>query len=148
MAQDGAYVIYLHTRQVQRRAFCYRHTLSLVKQGQKITFFCPLNGFLSVESSSVDSSYDARACFLEWLKNEIHPASMEYFVTPHFYAEAARIPLPASPGAMVLHQTPLCSHLPCVKLAYYKCAKCKQVSYCGPECQKIHWKSHKPHCCA
>ncbi|KAK0486653.1 hypothetical protein EDD18DRAFT_1360662 [Armillaria luteobubalina] len=27
-----------------------------------------------------------------------------------------------------------------------KCSRCKKVSYCGPECQKAHWKKHKPVC--
>ena len=27
-----------------------------------------------------------------------------------------------------------------------QCAGCKKVRYCGKECQKIHWKQHKPMC--
>ncbi|KAF5343158.1 hypothetical protein D9757_014203 [Collybiopsis confluens] len=27
-----------------------------------------------------------------------------------------------------------------------KCAQCLSVEYCGPECQKVHWKEHKPMC--
>ncbi|KAK0472166.1 hypothetical protein IW261DRAFT_1665844 [Armillaria novae-zelandiae] len=27
-----------------------------------------------------------------------------------------------------------------------KCGRCKKVSYCGPECQRAHWKKHKPVC--
>jgi hypothetical protein len=30
---------------------------------------------------------------------------------------------------------------------YYKCSKCKLVYYCGPECQKQHWRNgHKEVC--
>ena len=28
-----------------------------------------------------------------------------------------------------------------------KCSGCRRVAYCGPECQRSHWKqSHKQHC--
>jgi hypothetical protein len=27
-----------------------------------------------------------------------------------------------------------------------KCARCRITLYCGPKCQKEHWKYHKPHC--
>ncbi len=26
------------------------------------------------------------------------------------------------------------------------CGKCREVQYCGKECQKGHWKAHKPTC--
>ena len=29
---------------------------------------------------------------------------------------------------------------------FARCAGCKKVSYCGPECQKTHWKAHKKAC--
>ena len=27
-----------------------------------------------------------------------------------------------------------------------RCFGCKKVFYCGKQCQKRHWKEHKPHC--
>ena len=27
-----------------------------------------------------------------------------------------------------------------------KCARCKMVAYCNRDCQKAHWKEHKPDC--
>ncbi|KAK7707763.1 hypothetical protein SLS63_013683 [Diaporthe eres] len=27
-----------------------------------------------------------------------------------------------------------------------RCARCKVASYCGQDCQKAHWKAHKPSC--
>lgn len=27
-----------------------------------------------------------------------------------------------------------------------RCFGCKKVFYCGKQCQKQHWKEHKPHC--
>lgn len=34
----------------------------------------------------------------------------------------------------------------CGKVAFTKCTGCKQVYYCGKDCQKKHWKLHKPEC--
>lgn len=28
----------------------------------------------------------------------------------------------------------------------FRCSRCRCVVYCGPECQKKHWKAHKPVC--
>ena len=36
----------------------------------------------------------------------------------------------------------------CKKSAKLRCSGCKQISYCSQECQKQHWKSHKPECAA
>ena len=27
-----------------------------------------------------------------------------------------------------------------------QCGRCKKVKYCSPDCQKAHWKEHKPYC--
>ena len=32
----------------------------------------------------------------------------------------------------------------CHKMAMLKCGKCQTIRYCSPECQKEHWKKHKP----
>ena len=29
---------------------------------------------------------------------------------------------------------------------FKKCSGCKKVHYCSAECQKTHWKTHKPEC--
>lgn len=29
-----------------------------------------------------------------------------------------------------------------------RCSRCKKMPYCGAQCQKTHWKSHKPQCVA
>ena len=29
-----------------------------------------------------------------------------------------------------------------------QCSVCHRVSYCGIPCQRLHWKTHKPHCVA
>eukprot|EP00045_Choanoeca_perplexa_P010708 m.110457 g.110457 ORF g.110457 m.110457 type:complete len:431 (+) comp15365_c0_seq20:349-1641(+) len=34
----------------------------------------------------------------------------------------------------------------CGKSASYLCSKCCQAWYCGRECQKTHWKTHRPDC--
>jgi hypothetical protein len=34
----------------------------------------------------------------------------------------------------------------CGKEGTSVCGRCKKVSYCGPACQKAHWKSHKTTC--
>ena len=27
-----------------------------------------------------------------------------------------------------------------------QCSRCRAVSYCGPACQRRHWRTHKAHC--
>ena len=27
-----------------------------------------------------------------------------------------------------------------------KCARCHKIEYCSRECQRLHWKAHKPNC--
>jgi len=34
----------------------------------------------------------------------------------------------------------------CGKIAETKCTGCKQIYYCNRDCQKKHWKQHKPEC--
>ena len=34
----------------------------------------------------------------------------------------------------------------CDKLGTMRCGKCKQVHYCGRECQRQHWAAHKQEC--
>ena len=34
----------------------------------------------------------------------------------------------------------------CLKKHVQKCARCKDVSYCSKECQKLDWNDHKKHC--
>jgi len=36
--------------------------------------------------------------------------------------------------------------LVCGELSTTRCGKCKAVYYCGPECQKKHWESHREMC--
>ena len=30
--------------------------------------------------------------------------------------------------------------------SFQRCSRCKAVYYCGPECQRAHWPTHKPVC--
>jgi hypothetical protein len=39
-----------------------------------------------------------------------------------------------------------CAHCGKSPTILKKCAGCKKVSYCGPECQKNNWSEHKPDC--
>ena len=39
-----------------------------------------------------------------------------------------------------------CSHCGKLSAALKRCARCKQVSYCGAKCQKAAWKGHKQMC--
>ena len=34
----------------------------------------------------------------------------------------------------------------CQETAKLKCSQCKIVSYCGTDCQKLHWQTHKRMC--
>mmetsp|Transcript_3129 Transcript_3129/g.3277 ORF Transcript_3129/g.3277 Transcript_3129/m.3277 type:complete len:468 (+) Transcript_3129:190-1593(+) len=40
----------------------------------------------------------------------------------------------------------LCGGPNCYKAAGCRCSGCEKEKYCSAECQKIHWKSHKPLC--
>jgi hypothetical protein len=40
----------------------------------------------------------------------------------------------------------LCGGPNCYKAAHCRCSGCDKEKYCSAECQKIHWKSHKPLC--
>ena len=41
----------------------------------------------------------------------------------------------------------LCSNKECGKAGTRKCSGCEQASYCGVECQTVHWKTeHKLEC--
>ncbi|EOD17222.1 hypothetical protein EMIHUDRAFT_244285 [Emiliania huxleyi CCMP1516] len=37
----------------------------------------------------------------------------------------------------------VCAGPECTNAGVQKCGRCKLVSYCGPVCQKAHWKAHK-----
>ena len=41
-----------------------------------------------------------------------------------------------------------CSYCKCYKDHLRKCSRCKLVQYCNQDCQRNHWKTHKPHCIA
>ncbi|KAF5384489.1 hypothetical protein D9757_006432 [Collybiopsis confluens] len=40
----------------------------------------------------------------------------------------------------------ICMRRTCGKKVVSRCSSCKQVGYCGPECQKLDWKEHKQLC--
>lgn len=39
-----------------------------------------------------------------------------------------------------------CSYCKCIKEGLKKCSRCHLVQYCDANCQKKHWKTHKPSC--
>ncbi|KAK3258073.1 hypothetical protein CYMTET_32868 [Cymbomonas tetramitiformis] len=43
---------------------------------------------------------------------------------------------------------PVCSACHTDTLPLKSCARCRTAAYCGPACQKSHWKVHKPECAA
>lgn len=40
----------------------------------------------------------------------------------------------------------VCSNPACTRDGTRPCSRCRASSYCTPECQKAHWKAHKPSC--
>lgn len=40
----------------------------------------------------------------------------------------------------------VCAFCTVEKANLQKCSRCKSVLYCNKECQKLHWKAHKPRC--
>ena len=41
-----------------------------------------------------------------------------------------------------------CGNPACAEEASTVCSRCQAVFYCGPPCQKAHWRAHKPGCAA
>ena len=39
-----------------------------------------------------------------------------------------------------------CTYCKCIKEGLKKCSRCHLVQYCDTDCQKKHWKTHKPFC--
>jgi hypothetical protein len=144
LMRDGIYIIYLHFRDNLDKSKGGHHTLSLVKNGRNIIFFCPLNGV--VEFSGITAEDE----FLAWIIAEAERGGMDYFSpTCTYYLEAAVIPLPVTETnilSMVPYQN-YCHRLSCVKSGQFqKCSRCGITFYCSPECQKIDWPRHKAAC--
>ncbi|KAJ7486991.1 hypothetical protein FB451DRAFT_1554123 [Mycena latifolia] len=47
---------------------------------------------------------------------------------------------------MPAQPTEMCENCTVRRIDLRRCAGCATVRYCSKECQKAHWKSHKPHC--
>lgn len=41
---------------------------------------------------------------------------------------------------------PTCAHCNTAATDLRRCSHCKKASYCNKDCQKAHWKKHKPIC--
>ncbi|KAK9789602.1 hypothetical protein WJX73_009757 [Symbiochloris irregularis] len=56
--------------------------------------------------------------------------------------------VPASPLSdhQVEHLQARCGNGDCGQPAQMTCVRCQKVKYCTKECQKAHWKQHKPQC--
>ena len=54
--------------------------------------------------------------------------------------------LPLQQSVMAVTDVNKCAncHLKCDTMK--SCSACKKISYCGAQCQKLHWKVHKPTC--
>lgn len=49
------------------------------------------------------------------------------------------------PAELLLAHVHACGREECTQAADLKC-ECREIYYCGPECQKMHWKIHKRTC--
>lgn len=49
-------------------------------------------------------------------------------------------------GIQTMAELAVCAFCTVEKANLLKCSRCKSVLYCNKECQKLHWKAHKP-CC-
>ncbi|KAJ7290537.1 hypothetical protein C8J57DRAFT_1276084 [Mycena rebaudengoi] len=47
---------------------------------------------------------------------------------------------------MPAQPTEMCENCLVRRTDLRRCAGCGHVRYCSKECQKVHWKEHKPHC--
>lgn len=49
-------------------------------------------------------------------------------------------------GLRIFCENPTCPDPLITTKRPLKCAQCKRLYYCSKECQKLHWKQHKPEC--
>ena len=47
---------------------------------------------------------------------------------------------------MIQSECTFCRKLPSCDKDFPKCSRCRNVRYCSPSCQKLHWAQHKPNC--
>mmetsp|Transcript_11455 Transcript_11455/g.32181 ORF Transcript_11455/g.32181 Transcript_11455/m.32181 type:complete len:251 (-) Transcript_11455:15-767(-) len=87
---------------------------------------------------------------LDFCLEELSPASPWYKIAQTVHAKRASENLmpSASHAATVTKGPDDCQSLSCSAPGTMRCGRCKVVKYCGRDCQRAHWGSHKATCTA
>jgi len=103
-----------------------------------------VEGAESSELVGLDASFES-------LEKEKNVLLLEQNLTDHERQKASIIVEKERLTQLEAHATELeqkkCANPSCYNDASMKCSRCKCVSYCGSDCQKIHWKSHHKKFC-
>lgn len=102
----------------------------------------PIIGIVEAKYALMMSNIDARK-FREDLDAKAKEGRLEEIKVPAGFVKLDA----AKPDKSIRYECLNCGKNPVADgVSLKRCARCKQVSYCGGECQKADWKSHKVFC--
>lgn len=144
-SNSGIHFLYLFTIDTNSKAV-NKHVICCINTGEKIIFFEPYHGVIVFEKFE---------SFIEWFNKEASDGALEYF----FQTEKGKI-VQYIEIASFQHSDFNFKLLEGIREVFcawcekketdsnklLRCKRCKTVRYCGLNCQRQHWQSHKDKC--